>query len=92
MSDGPHRSLPMRRPWKTVAECADTPAFEVEEIREAIVPALEHDCRREMRREFLDGLCRVCSDQEASLFKSDLPELGVKAKEILINDFEESKK
>lgn len=72
MSDGPHRSLPMRRPWKTVAECADNAAFEVDEIREAILPALENDCRRELRRAFLDELCKVCADQEASLFKSDM--------------------
>jgi len=72
MSDGPHRSLPMRRPWKTVAECADNAAFEVEEIREVILPALENDCRREMRREFLDDLRRVCADQEALLFKTDM--------------------
>ncbi len=70
MSDGPHRSLPMRRPWKTVAECADNAAFEVGEIREFILPALENDCRREMRREFLDDLRKVCADQEASLFKT----------------------
>jgi hypothetical protein len=72
MSDGPHRSLPMRRPWKTVAECADNAAFEVEEIREFILPALENDCRREMRREFLDDLRKVCADQEASLFKTNM--------------------
>lgn len=72
MSDGPHRSLPMRRPWKTVAECADNAAFEVEEIRETILPALENDCRREMRREFLDELGKVCADQEGSLFKPDM--------------------
>jgi len=62
----------MRRPWKAVAECADNAAFEVEEIREAIIPALEQDCRRELHREFLDGLCRVCTDQEVSLFKNDM--------------------
>jgi hypothetical protein len=72
MSDGPHRSLPMRRPWKTVAECADNGAFEVEEIREFILPALENDCRREMRREFLDDLRKVCAYQDASLFKTDM--------------------
>jgi hypothetical protein len=77
MSDGPHRSLPMRRPWKTVAECADTPAFEVDEIRDVILPALEQDCRRELRRAFLYDLCRAC-DQEGSLFKSDVrPSLEV---------------
>jgi hypothetical protein len=62
----------MRRPWKAVAECADNAAFEIEEIREAIIPALEQDCRREMRREFVEDFRRVCSDQEGSLFKSDL--------------------
>lgn len=72
MSDGPHRSLPMRRPWKSVAECADNVAFEVDEIREAILPAIENDCRREVRREFLDNLCGLCADQEAMLFKSDM--------------------
>ena len=62
----------MRRPWKTVAECADNAAFEVEEICEFILPALENDCRREMRREFLDDLRKVCADQEASLFKTNM--------------------
>lgn len=72
MSDGPHRSLPLRRPWKKVAECADNAAFEVEEVRETIVPALENDCRREMRPGFLEDFRRVCADQEASLFKTDM--------------------
>lgn len=72
MSDGPHRSLPMRRPWKSVAECADNAAFEIDEIREVILPALENDCRREVRREFLDNLCGLCADQGAMLFKSDM--------------------
>jgi hypothetical protein len=72
MSDGPHRSLPMRRPWKTVAECADNAAFEVLEIREVILPALENDCRREMRPEFLDSLCSLWTDQETLLFKNDM--------------------
>ncbi len=72
MSDGPHRSLPMRRPWKSVAECADNAAFEVDEIRECILPALENDCRREVRREFLDTLCGLCACQEEMLFKNDM--------------------
>ena len=41
MSDGPHRSLPMRRGWKHVAERGDKPAFTTEDIAEAIVPALD---------------------------------------------------
>jgi len=62
----------MRRPWKTVAEYADNAAFEVEEIREFVLPALENDCQREIRREFLDDLRKVCADQEASLFKTNM--------------------
>jgi hypothetical protein len=62
----------MRRPWKKVAECADNAAFEVDEVRENILPALENDCRREMRPEFLEDFRRVCADQETSLFKTDI--------------------
>ncbi len=72
MSDGPHRSLPMRRGWKRVAESADNQAFGTDEIRDAILPALEEDCRGEISPEFFSGLRRVCADQEASLFKNDV--------------------
>jgi hypothetical protein len=68
MSDGPHRSLPMRRRWKRLAEYADNETFERDEIRDAVVPALEYDCRGEMSRDFLDALCRACDDQQNSLF------------------------
>ena len=72
MSDGPHRSLPMCHAWKKVARCADNPAFEAEDIRNAIIPALEQDCRQEVTRGFLDNFRRVCSDQQPSLFKNDV--------------------
>ena len=72
MSDGPHRSLPMSRAWKKVAECADNPAFEAEEIRDYIIPALEQDCRQEVSRSFLDGFHDICSDPQTALFKRDL--------------------
>ena len=41
MSDGPHRSLPMRPWWRRLAERADRCAFGVEEVADALVPALE---------------------------------------------------
>ena len=72
MSDGPHRSLPMRPAWKKVAECADNRAFEADEIRGAIIPALEQDCRREISPEFLSRLRGICRDQAESLFKGDV--------------------
>lgn len=72
MSDGPHRSLPMRRGWKRVAKSADNQAFGTDEIRDAILPALEEDCRGEISPEFFGSLRRVCEDQETSLFKTDV--------------------
>src|SRR5713101_9857445 len=72
MSDGPHRSLPMRKGWKRVAESADNDAFGTDEIRDAILPALEEDCRGEISPEFFGSLRRVCADQEASLFENDV--------------------
>ena len=67
MSDGPHRSLPMRRPWQRVAERADKRSFTPEEISRALEPALEQDCRDELRPDFLSGLRRIV--EEPSLFR-----------------------
>lgn len=43
MSDGPHRSLPMRPQWKTVAERASKDAWSIAEVSEAMFHALECD-------------------------------------------------
>ncbi len=67
MSDGPHRSLPMRRPWQRVAERADKRSFTPEEISRALEPALAQDCRDELRPDFLSSLRRVA--EEPSLFR-----------------------
>ncbi len=69
MSDGPHRSLPMRPAWKRVAQWADTEAFAQEEIREALLSAVEDDCRREIRPEFIAEIRRAV--EEPSLFTDD---------------------
>jgi len=62
----------MRKGWKRVAQSADNDAFGTDEIRDAILPALEEDCRGEISPEFFSSLRRVCADQEASLFKNDV--------------------
>lgn len=72
MSDGPHRSLPMKRGWQRVAERADNRAFAADEISTAIIPALEQDCRDEMSTGFIDGIRRVFEEQESMLFKDDV--------------------
>ena len=66
MSDGPHRSLPMRPAWRRVAHWADRQAFAPEEVSEALSLAVEQDCRQELRPEFLADLRRVV--EEPSLF------------------------
>ena len=48
MSDGPHKSLPMRPGWKRVAEYADNPAFTLEDVSEVIVPAVAYDWHKEV--------------------------------------------
>jgi hypothetical protein len=70
MSDGPHRSLPMRRAWRHVAERGDKGAFTIQEISEALVPAIEQDCHADMTPGFLAGVRQIL--EEPSLFGNDL--------------------
>ena len=72
MSDGPHRSLPMRRGWKRVAERSDKRAYSSEEVSESVVVALEQDCHHELSSTFLDMAWQVFSDQEPSLFATKI--------------------
>ena len=55
MSDGPHRSLPMRPWWRQVALRADKSAFEVAECAEALTVALERGVRGGAAAEFSSG-------------------------------------
>lgn len=69
MSDGPHRSLPMRPIWRKVAERCDKRLYKAEEIGHALGPALERDCRDDLTPEVLRGVGRVV--EEPSLFPDD---------------------
>ena len=69
MSDGPHRSLPMKPKWRNVAERAYNGAFRVDEISAAMMPALHGDCQDEMSPRLIDGLLKICERQEGLLFK-----------------------
>jgi len=68
MSDGPHRSLPLKSHWKTVAERASRDAWSAEDVAEALSRAAENDLRdvpvRALRRILGAG-------SEASLFAAD---------------------
>ena len=56
MSDGPHRSLPMRPWWRRLAQRADNCAFAVDEVADALVPALEREWLNELPATFLQQL------------------------------------
>jgi len=72
MSDGPHKSLPMRPGWKRVANCGDNIAFAPEEIGKAILRALQQDCNHEIGPEFLLSIRGVFTDHESLLFKDGM--------------------
>jgi hypothetical protein len=58
MSDGPHRSLPMRRHWRDTAERAAKPVHSLEEVCETLTFALKRDILEtpiEKMREIFDG-------------------------------------
>ena len=69
MSDGPHKSLPLRRPWKAVCEIADNAAHSLEEVVERMPAALAADIRGEMSEGF------VASVRDALLGDSAQPSL-----------------
>ena len=68
MSDGPHRSLPMRQHWKDLAKRAANPAYSPDEVSEALLPPL----RREFREAPLSEIRGILGDgKQDSLFKGD---------------------
>lgn len=65
MSDGPHRSLPLRRHWKTLAERAAREAYPVFEVGEA----LGHGLKKEFLEAPLAEICQVIDGKgQGSLF------------------------
>lgn len=56
MSDGPYKSLQMRRWWKKVAEIADNAAYSTEEVRSRILEAIAKDMLRGIPRPFLRSI------------------------------------
>lgn len=62
----------MKRKWQSVAERADNQTFGVEEIGNAILPALAGDCRDEMSPGFIDSIREVFEEQGTLLIKDDI--------------------
>jgi hypothetical protein len=67
MSDGPHRSLPMRRHWKNLAERAAKAAYSANEVCEALPFALQKD----LRDAPLTAIRDILSGGQGSLFAND---------------------
>ena len=68
MSDGPHRSLEMRRSWKKLAERADNNVSTQEDVREALEMALERDWRLEVPVILYRRVESILHDTQISLF------------------------
>lgn len=78
MSDGPHRSLNMRRGWKRFAERADKKAYAVDEVCAALPKALEQDWRAEIPKSLCKRIRESISPEQGSLF-SDSQLSGLRA-------------
>ena len=65
MSDGPHRCLSMRKPWKDAAHAADSSAFSEEEVEDRVTQAIRHDWAMEVPASFMAALreCFGAGDQ-----------------------------
>lgn len=59
MSDGPHKSLPMRKPWKGVAEVADSDASTMPEVLPRLLNALSADWREEINAGLIANLRNI---------------------------------
>lgn len=71
MSDGPHRSLPLRPGWRRVAETADNKASTPDEIAERVPAALNEDWNQEVPRRLVTGTRKILTDTQGTLFATD---------------------
>ena len=69
MSDGPHKSLPMRPGWRKVAEYASKEAFTLHEVCEAIIAASAQDYQKDIPPGLVASIRDVIGS--GSLFSGD---------------------
>jgi hypothetical protein len=70
MSDGPHKSLPMRPAWRRVAALAANPNSAPDEIRSAVRPALRHDWHQGLPAQLVRDVGQILCDPPP-LFSDD---------------------
>jgi len=69
MSDGPHRSLDMRRGWKKAAEFADNPACAKADVNSAVTSAFAGDWRLDVPDTLVSAVCNILGGEQDSLFR-----------------------
>lgn len=78
MSDGPHRSLNMRRGWKRFAERADKAAYSANEVSAALPNALAQDWRAEIPPVLCKRIRELVNPDQGLLF-SDSQQSSIQA-------------
>jgi hypothetical protein len=74
MSDGPHRSLQMRRAWKELAKRGDQRTYDSDQVAEAATHALASDFKNEVSATLVSALKNVFTRRDNSL---GLPEIAL---------------
>ena len=74
MHDGPHKTLPLRGPWKKAFERAGTPAFSLREVGESLIQALASDCRKEVSPSLLLRIREAIESPNGHLFSESRSE------------------
>lgn len=68
MSDGPHRSLNMRRRWQKAAEAADNDSFESAQVWDCVCAAIADDWQIDVPDDVVRTICDVLGGGQNSLF------------------------
>lgn len=74
MSDGPYRSLQMRKPWRELAKRGEQLTYDQQEVAEAATAALESDFKREVKWSLINALKAVFACESNSLM---IPEIAL---------------
>ena len=83
MSDGPHRSLPMSKGWKKVAEWADNSNFDSGQIAEILAQEVVRDFRKAIPEGVITLLIREFQDREGDLFPDERTQCVVNIDQLL---------
>lgn len=88
MSDGPHRTLRMRAPWKKFSEFADNAACSPEEVASAGAAALAQGWREEISEALVNTVCEIFVGNQGDLFgEQRVSQLEALKKQIVGSEF-----